>query len=316
MDLFEGKSIKPMLIGADGEPFDSPDYIYELKLDGERCIAYLDPKKGTELRNKRNVKMLPKFPELSDLHKQVKKRCILDGEMIILKDGKPNFAEIQRRSLMSNQFKINLAAQQFPANFVAFDCLYIDGEDIATRKLTDRKDTLHKAVKEGGRLALSRVVDGRGVDFYRLAEEHDLEGIVAKRKDSIYIQDKRTKDWIKIKNLKDDDFVVCGYIRKGNHMTSIILGQYLDGELVYKGHVTLGVGGKPFARIVEHPTIDAPPFPAPACNKNAVWVRPELVCTVKYMEKTASGGMRQPVFKGLRDDKNPEECPSSDQTPE
>ena len=98
MDLFEQKNIHPMLIGADGEPFDSPDYIYELKLDGERCIAYLDPKEETELRNKRNVKMLPKVPELGDLHKQVKKRCILDGELLIIKDGKPNFAEIQRRS--------------------------------------------------------------------------------------------------------------------------------------------------------------------------------------------------------------------------
>lgn len=110
---------------------------------------------------------------------------------------------------------------------------------------------------------MSRVVEGRGVDFYHLAKEHDLEGIVAKHKDSIYIQDKRTKDWIKIKNLKDDDFVVCGYIRKDNHMTSIILGQYRAGELIYKGHVTLGVGGKPFTRILEQPVIDNPPFPAP-----------------------------------------------------
>ena len=308
MGLFEQKNIRPMLIGADGEPFDSPDYIYELKLDGERCIAYLDPKEGTELRNKRNVKMLPKVPELGDLHKQAKKRCILDGELLILKDGKPNFAEIQRRSLMSNQFKIRLAARQFPATFVAFDCLYLDGEDITIRKLTDRKDALHNTVNEGGRMALSRVVVGRGVDFYRLAEKHDLEGIVAKRKDSIYIQDKRTKDWIKIKNLKDDDFVVCGYIHKDNHMTSIILGQYQDGELIYKGHVTLGVGGKPFARIAEQRELSVPPFPVPAGNENAIWILPELVCTVKFMERTASGGMRQPVFKGLRDDKKAEEC--------
>ena len=308
MDLFEQKNIHPMLIGADGEPFDSPDYIYELKLDGERCVAYLDPREGTELRNKRNVKMLPKVPELAELHKQVKKRCILDGELLIIKDGKPNFAEIQRRSLMNNQFKIRLAARQFPATFVAFDCLYLDGEDITTHKLTDRKDALHNTVNEGGRMALSRVVVGRGVDFYRLAEKHDLEGIVAKRKDSIYIQDKRTKDWIKIKNLKDDDFVVCGYIHKDNHMTSIILGQYQDGELIYKGHVTLGVGGKPFARIAEQPELSAPPFPVPAGNENAIWLRPELVCTVKFMERTASGGMRQPVFKGLRDDKKAEEC--------
>lgn len=277
MDLFEQKNIHPMLIGADGEPFDSPDYIYELKLDGERCVAYLDPREGTELRNKRNVKMLPKVPELAELHKQVKKRCILDGELLIIKDGKPNFAEIQRRSLMNNQFKIRLAARQFPATFVAFDCLYLDGEDITTHKLTNRKDALRKTIKEGGRIALS-------------------------------IQDKRTKDWIKIKNLKDDDFVVCGYIRKDNHMTSIVLGQYQDGEMVYKGHVTLGVGGKPFARIAEQPETDAPPFPVPVGNENAVWLRPELVCTVKFMERTASGGMRQPVFKGLRDEKIAEEC--------
>ena len=92
------KKYPPHADRADGEPFDSPDYIYELKLDGERCVAYLDPREGTELRNKRNVKMLPKVPELAELHKQVKKRCILDGELLIIKDGKPNFAEIQRRS--------------------------------------------------------------------------------------------------------------------------------------------------------------------------------------------------------------------------
>lgn len=91
-------------------------------------------------------------------------------------------------------------------------------------------------------------------------------------------------------------------------MTSIVLGQYQDGEMVYKGHVTLGVGGKPFARIAEQPETDAPPFPVPVGNENAVWLRPELVCTVKFMERTASGGMRQPVFKGLRDEKIAEEC--------
>ena len=84
MDIFKRKNIKPMLIGETKEAFDSPDYIYELKLDGERCIAYLD-EEGTELRNKRNLKMLPKVPELSDIHKQVNCRCILDGELIILK---------------------------------------------------------------------------------------------------------------------------------------------------------------------------------------------------------------------------------------
>ena len=110
----------------------------------------------------------------------------------------------------------------------------------------------------------------------------------------------------------DDDFVVCGFIYKENHMISIVLGQYRDGKLVYKGHVTLGVGGAPFAKIKAQPRALRPPFDVPPPtghgNEDAVWVAPKLVCVVEYMHKTRSGGMRQPVFKGLREDKLPEEC--------
>jgi bifunctional non-homologous end joining protein LigD len=123
-----------------------------------------------------------------------------------------------------------------------------------------------------------------------------------------YYFDKRTKDWIKIKYLQDDDFVVLGYVPKENSMNSIILGQYSNGQLVYKGHVTLGVGGEPFRRIKTLNKTDCPFSEIPKGNENAVWVTPELVCTVKYMMKTESGGMRHPVFKGLREDKSPEEC--------
>ncbi len=139
-------------------------------------------------------------------------------------------------------------------------------------------------------------------------EKQSLEGIVAKRKDSKYYFDKRTKDWIKIKYLQDDDFVVCGYIIKENNVTSIVLGQYRGGSLVYRGHVTLGVSSADFQEIARQKKLELPPFEAPAGNENAVWVEPVLVCTVKYMMKTPNGGMRQPVFKGLRRDKGPEEC--------
>lgn len=144
MSLFEEKNIAPMLIGADGGAFDDMDYLFEIKWDGERCIAYLDPKAGTELRNKRNVKMLPKVPELSEIHKQVTKRCILDGELMVLKDGKPDFFEIQRRSLMSNRFRIELAAKQYPATFIAYDILYLDGKDVTLQPLEQRKALLQK----------------------------------------------------------------------------------------------------------------------------------------------------------------------------
>ena len=123
MDIYDAKNIKPMLIANMIEPFDDPDYLYELKLDGERCIAYLD-KAETELRNKRNIRMLPKFPELSGIHKQSKVKSILDGELIVVKSGKPDFSEVQRRSITSNQFKRNILSKQIPASFIAYDILY------------------------------------------------------------------------------------------------------------------------------------------------------------------------------------------------
>ena len=306
---FDRKQISPMLIGADGDAFDSPDYIYELKWDGERCIAYLDPMEGTELRNKRNVKMLPKVPELAEMHKQIRKRCILDGELMVMKDGKPDFYEIQKRSLMSNTFKIELLSKQYPANFVVFDILYYDNRDITLLPLVERKQYLKKVLQmETARFAVSRTIPEHGLSLYQLAEQQNLEGIVAKRKDSIYIEGKRTKDWIKIKNLKDEDYVVCGYIYKDNHMISIVLGQYDDAQLIYKGHVTLGVGGDNFRIIKSTAKIDKPAIQPPAGNEDAVWITPSLVCTVKFMDYTSNGGMRQPVFKGLRYDKSPKDC--------
>ena len=307
-DLWENKTVKPMLIGAEGEPFDSENYIYELKLDGERCIAYLD-KDRTILKNKRNVLMLPKVPELSEIHRNVNVRCILDGELAVIKDGKPDFFEIQKRSMMSNPVKIDMAAKKYPACFTAFDILYYDDHQVMDLPLTERKEFLQKAVQsENSRFAVSRYIEKNGISFYNLAEQQELEGIVAKRKDSKYYLDRRTKDWIKIKYLQDDDFVIMGYFPKENSMNSIILGQYRTNELIYKGHVTLGVGGEPFKKIRALDKIHCPFLEIPKGNENAVWVVPKLVCTVKYMMKTESGGLRQPVFKGLREDKAPEEC--------
>ena len=308
MDLYESKNIKPMLIGEMQEAFDSLDYIYELKLDGERCIAYLD-KDITELRNKRNIKMLVKVPELSNIHMQVKHRCILDGELIVIKDGKPDFYEIQRRSLLSNTFKIQLASAKLPASFTAFDILYYDDHSVTDLPLMQRKKLLQKVIKENERIAISQYIEESGVEFYKLAKQNDLEGIVAKRKDSKYYFEKRTKDWIKIKNLKDDDFVVCGYILKSGGVISIVLGQYSNKSLIYKGHVTLGVSSTDFELIKSTPQLSTQPFNAlPSGNDTAVWIEPKLVCIVKYMMKTANGSLRQPVFKGLRDDKPPEDC--------
>ena len=160
-----------MLIGAEEEPFDSKEYIFELKLDGERCIAYLDKDK-TILKNKRNILMLPKVPELSEIHKNVNVRCILDGELAVIKDGKPDFFEIQKRSLMSNPIKIEMASKKYPACFTAFDILYYEDKQVTKLTLTERKELLKKAVKsENEKFAVSRYIEKNGIAFYELAKQ-------------------------------------------------------------------------------------------------------------------------------------------------
>lgn len=308
-DLFAAKNIKPMLIGAEGEPFDDDAFLYELKIDGERCVAYLDPLEGTELRNKRNTRMLPKVPELANLHRNVTRRCILDGELAVLSEGKPDFFAVQRRSRMTNPLRIQLEARQHPACFIAFDLLYMDGYSVTDLPLLKRKALLQEiARREDALFALSPCVERGGAALFELVKRRSLEGLVAKRRESRYYFGRHTKDWIKMKVLQGEDFVVCGYIRKTGHMANVVLGQYRDGQLVCKGHVSLEMDGEDFRRIRELPAETAPPVLNPEGNEGAVWVTPSLACTVRYMMKTDIGGMRQPVFQGLRPDKEPREC--------
>jgi bifunctional non-homologous end joining protein LigD len=258
MDIFDEKNISPMLISEMKEAFNSPDYIYEIKWDGIRCISFLD--ESTDMRNKRNKLMIPLFPELTNLHKHVKVRCILDHELIVMKNGLPDFYEVQKRALMSNPFKIKLASDRFPASIIAYDILYYKDKDLSSLPLMERKKYLADVVIENKLIAVSRYIENNGVKLYELAKEKGLEGIVAKKKDSLYWQGKRTKDWIKCKVMSTDDCVVCGYLQKESNMTSLILGQYNENqELVYRGHVTLGVSLRKLNQY-DYKVIDYSPF--------------------------------------------------------
>ena len=307
-DLFEDRAASPMLVGAQGEPFDDDACIFELKLDGERCLAYLGDG-AVELRNKRNNRLAPKFPELASLHRQVRRRCILDGELTVLVDGAPSFSALLSRIMQSGRgLRAQLSAEQYPASFTAFDILYLDDRPLVNLPLIERKALLAKTVRESDRVAVSRYIETRGVDFYALAKARRLEGIVAKYKDSVYRMGKRTADWIKIKNMQDDDFVLCGWIPKEKNVTSLVLGQYRDGALAYCGHVTLAAAGETLRRVRAQKRGPCPFAALPPGNADAVWIVPKLVGTVTFMHRTAGGGLRQPVFKGLRDDKAADEC--------
>lgn len=306
MDIFDSKAIKPMLIADMVDAFDSPEWIYEVKLDGIRCIAYLDHN-GTDLRNKRDKKLLPHVPELSKMNEQITTKCILDGELFVLKNGMIDFFEIQRRVLINDPFKIKLAAGKYPATFVAYDIIYLENRLVNELPLMERKALLQETVKENNLISISRYVEQAGIQLFNLAKEKGLEGVVAKKKDSRYYFDKRTKDWVKCKVMASDDCVICGYIRKANNMVSLVLGQYDDDVLVYKGHVTLGVSLR-FLKEHDAKEVEYSPFlEIPDGNENAVWLEPKLVCIVESMP-TENGNFRQPVFKGIRDDKLPKEC--------
>lgn len=295
-----------MLISEQREAFNSPDWIYEVKLDGIRCIAYMDSN-VTDLRNKRDKKLIPHLPELSEIHKQVSKKCILDGEVFVLKNGITDFYEIQRRSLLTDPFKIHLTADKHPAAFTAYDVIYLDNKQVTDLPLMERKKILQDIISENKFLSMSRYIQYNGIELFKQTKQNGLEGIVAKRKDSRYYFDKRSKDWIKCKVMASDDCIICGYIQKANHMTSLVLGQYDNDTLVYKGHVTLGVSLGTLNKY-KYQIIENSPFGyVPEGNDNVVWLAPELVCIVESMP-TGKVSFRQPVFKGIRDDKTAEEC--------
>ena len=271
MDLFEDKKISPMLIAEMRKPFNDDGWIYELKLDGCRCIGYFD-QNGSCLRNKRNMELLPRFPELRELHRSISERTVLDGELVVLQNGVPDFFELQRRTLLTDRFKIEMAAARHPASFVAYDCLYEGSRDIMDQPLLERKKILQSAICENRLIAISRYIPTDGIGLFRAADEKELEGVVAKRAASLYYPGKRTKDWIKFKRMADEEFVVCGYIRKSNKTFSIILGKYHDGAYLYKGHVTLGVTKEAVSQLKENGIMPFPTIPAGTGNESAIWV--------------------------------------------
>lgn len=303
MDLFESRSASPMLIARQMDAFNDPDSIYELKMDGFRCLSYMD-QSSIDLRNKRNMKMLSKFPELKGIYKNVKKRCILDGEVVVLVNGVPDFYRLQKRTLLTDRFKIDLEASRYPASFVAFDCIYEENRELIWEPLLKRKDHLSRLVIENPRFAVSRYIEEQGVALYQAAEAKELEGVVAKKKNGIYYMGKKSNEWIKFKRMADEDFVVAGYIQKGRHTFSLIIGKYRGDMLLYKGHVTSGVTSEAVSVLKD--TRENPFRMLPIENKDAVWVKLDRVCTVEYMPNTLNS-LRQPVFKGFRDDVFPKE---------
>ena len=197
---------------------------------------------------------------------------------------------------MSDRFKIELGAAKLPASFIAYDCLQVGDRILLDVPLMERKGILADLIAEDGRFAVSRFIPEKGINLFQMTVQQELEGVVAKRKNSLYHMGKRTRDWIKFKWMADEDFVICGYV--SGKMPSLILGEVVSGELKYAGTVTMGVRREDLKYLKKGacPLKDRPKEKA-----EIVWCIPEMVCTVEYMPNTKDA-LRQPVFKGIRSD--------------
>jgi len=298
-DLFIEKNISPMLL-YESKPFDSENFIFELKLDGFRCIAYLS-KESVQLKSRNGKSLLKFFPELSNINKCVKEESILDGEIICLDgEGKSDFFALQSRARQKSKLKIDIMVKTQPVQFCVFDILYYAGKELINLPLMIRKKYLKDYVKERNGIFIARYISTRGKDFFELTQQQHLEGVVAKKKDSVYQIGKRSNNWLKMKVFCEDDVIICGYeLKPTGEFKSALFGSYdKAGKFYIIGKVSLGT--KPYEQTI---LFQPKAQPLSSHYPHMIWIQHRLVGTVQYLMKTKSGGFRHPVFKGVRKDK-------------
>lgn len=295
------ENILPMLTTLVDEPFTDSEWQFELKLDGYRTLAYLQSGK-VDLRSRRNNSFNRKFVEIHTALSEWKINVVVDGEVVVLnEEGRPDFNSIQLWE----------TKKEGQVVFYAFDLLWIDGINIMDEPLYLRREALKQLMPESGVIRFSDHIDDIGNEFFEIARKNNLEGIIAKRKDSVYVPDFRAKTWLKIKIEERHEAVICGYTRKRDTdrlFSSLMLGLYENGELKFIGQVGTGfteamqeeLMKKMKPLITKKLPFDKKPV---IYGSDIAWLKPFLVCEVKYTELTNEGLMRHASFQGLREDK-------------
>ena len=310
------ENIKPMLATLVDEPFDDPEWMYEVKWDGYRAVSYI--KKGNvDIRSRNNKSFNDKYYPLRQLLSGWKINVVIDGEIVVLNDkGQSNFGHLQNwRSEVDGELA-----------YYVFDILWYDGLNLMNLPLTDRRKILENILpKDDDRIRLSQVFDVKGSDFFDAAKRMGLEGIIAKKKNSTYAASVRSKEWLKIKVHKRQEVVIGGFTKNegsGKKFSSLLLGVYEGDRLHYVGKVGTGFSDKlqtemmaQFKPLIinkapfnETPDVNSPSRFRPNPPKaTAYWLKPELVCEVSFAEVTSDGVFRHPSFEGMRSDKKAKE---------
>ena len=318
--------IRPMLATSIEKPFDSDDWLFEIKWDGYRSVAFIEH--GTvRLVSRNDNDMTALYPELGDLPTYLRARtAIVDGEVVAIdEEGRPSFSLMQQRTgIRHGRFRAP-GHGDVPVLYYAFDLIYLDGYDLRKVNLEERKQLLNDVVIPGDNLRFSDHQVGRGSALFQVAAQRGLEGIVAKRRNSCY-EERRTREWLKIKITKEVECVIGGFTEpegSREYFGSLILGLYDEKQrLIHVGQAGTGFDRKMLAdmwKLLEKLETRTTPFYGPVdAGRRAHWIKPELVAAIKFTEwthETSEGGvkLRAPVFLGLREDKDPKECTFQDQ---
>jgi|Deesub1362A_J573_1020465.scaffolds.fasta_scaffold00899_17 bifunctional non-homologous end joining protein LigD len=315
MNWFD-KKIIPML-AIRGRPFSSPDYIFEPKWDGTRCLAFVDiDEKRVRLQNRRLADITKRYPEL-EFFEFLEENAIIDGEIVVLEGGKPSFKLLQRREQVDSKLKIDILSRTAPAVYFAFDILYTDTMGwITDEPLSERKEILRKISRETSHIMFSEFIKEKGEQFYRLSVDAGLEGIIAKKIDSKYQSGKRSSEWIKIKKRNTVDCIIAGWLegegRRADFFGSLVLVLLKKDEYVHVGNVGTGFSNefiKSFSKTLrENETCKSETLMQNNFKRKVHWVKPKYVCEVEFLEVTQDKKLRSPVFLRLRSDKVAEEC--------
>lgn len=314
-------SITPMLASISEDPFDDPDWLFEIKWDGYRAVAFIE-KGSVKLLSRNHNDLTPRYPELRALPDHLRgETAIIDGEVVVLDEhGRSSFSLMQQRTGIRAHGRQGAANPELPILYYAFDLIYLDGYDLRRVTLEERKRVLKEALTPGDFVRFSDHYPGeQGVALFKVAKEKGLEGILAKKANSCY-EERRSREWLKIKITQTVDCVIGGYTEpegSRQYFGSLVLGLYNEKkQLVHVGHAGTGFDQaklKQISSVLNKIETTANPFTGPVEAKRVHWVRPRRVAEVKFSEwthETSEGGvkLRAPVFLGLREDKEPEDC--------
>ena len=283
------------------QPFHKPGWVYEEKYDGYRILAYKEGAKVTLLSRNGNDRTATFASIAASVAKLPDGSILLDGEVVAFDSKSVSRFQLLQRGDVPNAFAV-------------FDVLYRGDRDLRREALSTRRRELEDAIgKESGQLFLSRRLADNGLEAYRIAKRRSLEGLVAKDSSSPY-EEKRSRSWLKVKVHQEEEFVVAGYTpphgaRK--YIGALLLGAYAGDDLHFVGKVGTGFSENQLAELDRkfNPLIRAKSaFVDPPREKGVTWLIPKLVAQIAFAEWTRDRKLRQPVFLGLRDDKDPREC--------